>query len=820
MARTKLQKIVIIGSGPNEIGMDTELETATLQTIQELHKAGKEVTFVSNNANSVAGDYLDPEHFIISNLDANSLITILRNNEFDGLIPTLGGTPIFQLLHQLDEAGIFNQLNIRVLGVSLKTIANTQNPEALNRILQNIHEPYIPTNILSDTNEVLKFVRRIGYPVIVKPVAAITNNNRMRCENEHQLKQMLASAFRISTTHQVAVEKSIVGFKEIEMTVIRDNENTRMLICAAEDFNPVGVHAGDSIVFTPTQTLTDQEFQAIRSSALRIVQEFKIRGICHIQFALNQSTGNYYVIRVNPYFDRTTAFAARATGYPVALVCTQISFGRNLRSITIPGLRQHDSLALIEPTLDHIAVRFPTFSFASFANANQELNTRMKSTGSVIAFGRSTEEATLKAIRSVDSTTTSEQAALDESRLNEGQLINVLVHPTAGEVFYLLEAIRRGYQVEELAELTKIDAFYFYKLIHIVQIEKKLRKHPFDVDVLRNAKYYGYGDSQIAQLWKCSDKKVRDFRETNQIRPTFKGIEPTAGEFPYNNRSYYTTFETENESQISEKPKVFILGTANNQVGTNAAAEYVTVHTIQACQKLGFETILINNNPSAISILPRLADKLYLEPLTVENCLNIMNSEQPDFVIAQGKWQIVTDLETAGVKITQLPLSRTSRAENVESNYLVVAEKMEEKQRNLGCFDTAEDASLHFPSSAKKQISNKLQHISLSELSKQEDGIYSVMFKQEGSHLIVTGTIPLAIQDIPFMTYALNYDIVADMVKLILKRSNCESPLKLTSQNVHLKLEHVFPYNQLQIPEPQNPPFSLAIGARITSTKL
>ncbi|MDV7719117.1 ATP-grasp domain-containing protein [Pediococcus ethanolidurans] len=819
MARTKLQKILIIGSGPNEIGVDTELETATLQTIQVLHEAGKEVTFVSNNANSVAGDYLDPDHFVISDLDANSLINLLRNNDFDGLIPTLGGTPTFQLLHQLDEAGIFEQLNIRILGVSLKTIANTQNPEALNRILQNIHEPYIPTNILNETNEVLKFVRRIGYPVIVKPVAAISNNNRVRCENEHQLKQILASAFRISTTHQVAVEKSIVGFKEIEMTVIRDNENTRMLICAAEDFNPVGVHAGDSIVFTPTQTLTDQEFQAIRSSALRIAQEFKIRGICHVQFALNQSTGNYYVIRVNPYFDRTTAFAARATGYPVALVCTQISLGKNLRNITIPGLRQHDSLALIEPTLDHIAVRFPTFSFASFANANQELNTRMKSTGAVIAFGRSTEEAILKAIRSVDSTTTSEQAALDESRLNEGQLINVLVHPTAGEVFYLLEAIRRGYQVEELAELTKIDAFYFYKLIHIVQIEKKLRKNLFDASVLRKAKFYGYGDSQIAQLWKSSDEKVRKFREKNQIRPTFKGIEPTAGEFPYNNRSYYTTYETENESQISEKPKVFILGTANNQVGTNAAAEYVTVHMIQTCRDLGFETILINNNPNAISILPRLADKLYIEPLTVENCLNIINSEQPDYVIAQGKWQIVNDLSAAGVKITQLPLSRTSRAENVESNYLVVAEKNGDKQRNLGCFYTAADASLHFPSMASKQIATKLQHITQSEIRKQDEGIYSVMFKQEGSHLIVTGTIPLAVQDIPFMTYALNYDLVADMVKLSLNYSDCESKLKLTSAGTQLKLEHVFPYEQLQIPQPQNAPFSLAIGAKITRTQ-
>ncbi|AMV62123.1 carbamoyl-phosphate synthase large subunit [Pediococcus damnosus] len=818
MARTKLQKILIIGSGPNTIGVDTELEAAALQTIQELHQVDKEVTFITNNANSVIGNYLDSDHFIISNLDANSLIAILRNNEFDALIPTLGGAPVFQVLHQLDEAGIFEQLNIRLLGVSLRTIANTQNPESLNRILKNIHEPYIPTNILNDADAVLKFVHRIGYPVILKPVAAISNSSRMRCENEHQLKQMLASTFRISTTHQVAVEKSIVGFKKIEMTLIRDNENTRMLICAAEDFNPVGVHAGDSVVFTPTQTLTDQEFQAIRTSALRIVQEFKIRGICHIQFALNTVTGNYYVIRVNPYFDRTTAFAARATGYPVALVCTQISFGRNLRNIKIPGLRQHDSLALIEPTLDHIAVRFPTFSFASFANANQELNTRMKSTGSVIAFGRSTEEALLKAIRSVDSTTTSEQAALDESRLNEGQLINVLVHPTAGEMFYLLEAIRRGYQVEELSELTKIDAFYFYKLIHIVQIEKKLRKNPFDASILQNAKYYGYGDSQIARLWKCSDKKVREFRHTNHIEPTFKGIEPTAGEFPYNNRSYYTTFETENEAQISEQPKVFILGTANSQVGTNSAADYVTVHTIETCQNLGYETVLINNNPGAISILPKLADKLYLEPLTVENCLNIINSEQPDFVIAQGKWQIVTDLSEAGVDITQLPLSRTSRAENVDSHYLVVGRKSGDTERNLGCFQTDQDDSLRFPSQADPQILKKIEHISQSELRKQSDGIYQIMFKQEGTHLIVTGTIPLAIQDIPFMTGVLNYDLVDDLVRMALGKPEGDNMVEIPNTEGQLKLDHIFPYEQLQIPIPKNPPFSLAIGAKISKS--
>lgn len=817
MARTKLQKILIIGSGPNEIGVDTELETATLQTIQELQANGKEVSLVSNNANSVAGSYLDEQHFIISQLNANALIKVLRKHEFDGIVPTLGGAPVLQVLHQLDEAGIFEELNIRLLGISLRTIANTQNPENLNRILQNIHEPYIPTSILGDTKEVLKFVHKIGYPVIIKPVAAISNSNRLRCENEHQLKQLLASAFRISTTHQVAVEKSIVGFKEIEATVVRDNENTRMLICAAEDFNPVGVHAGDSIVFTPTQTLTDQEFQAIRSSALRIAQEFKVRGVCHVQFALNQATGNYFVIRVNPYFDRTTAFAARATGYPLALVSTQINLGHNLRNIKIPGLRQHDSLALIEPTLDHIAVRFPTFSFASFANASQELDTQMKSTGAVIAFGRSTEEALLKAVRSVDSATTSEQAALDESRLNEGQLINVLVHPTAGEIFYLLEAIRRGYQVEELSELTKIDAFYFYKLIHIVQIEKNLRKNFFDINVLKNAKYYGYGDSQIARLWKCSDKKVREFREQNHIQPTFKGIEPTAGEFPYNNRSYYTTFETENESQISERPKAFILGTANNQVGTNSAAEYVTIRAIKTCQELGFETILINNNPSAVSILPRMADKLYLEPLTVENCLNIINSEQPDYVIAQGKWQIVTDLIEAGIEITQLPLSRTSRAENVESQYLVVAEKVNTQVFNLGCFYTAEDASLHFPSSVGGQITKKIQHITQSEIQKQQDGIYQVMFKQEGSHLVVTGITPLAIQDIPFMTYALNHDLTADLIRLVFNRLD-DAVVKTINpvQDRQLTLEHVFPYEQLEIESPQNPPFSLAIGAKIS----
>lgn len=813
MARIRSKRILIIGAGPTQIGRDTESEAAAIQIIQNFSEAGRDLFYVTNDANSIIPQLNYDVKFIVAELTVNSLIQILRENDIDIILPVVGNTVALQLCEQLNESEVLKELNIRTMGVTTTTIHNINNPELMNKVLRHIKEPTIPTTVVDTAANAIKFAKRVGFPVLIKPIASLTKTNRIKCDNEHQLVEMLEPAFKVSTTNQIAVEKSVVGYKEAEMTVIRDAEGSKLLINGAENFNPVGVHSGDSIIFSPTQTLTDIEFQSLRTAALKIAEVLKIKGVCHVQFALDPTDGKHFVTRVNPFFDRTSAFASRATGYPIANVVSKILLGQNLREIEISGVEKHDSLALIEPAMDHVAVRFPTWSFASFKNANQELNTKMKSTGAVMAFGRSAEEALQKAIRSVDSTTTAEQAALDESELSEAQLINVLIHARAGEVYYLLEALRRGYTVDELAEMTHIDAFYFYKLRHLVKLERRLRDNHFDADTLKEAKYFGFGDTQIAHLWHVRSDEVRDFRlKQAKVFATYKGVEPTAGEFPYLTNTYYSTFEDEDEAVRTVGKKILILGTANSQVGTNSAAEYTTFQTIKKCQELGYKVILINNNPNALTFIPKLADKIYLEPLTVENCLNIIHQEKPDKIVAQGKWEIVTQLVLRGIKIEQLPLSRTTRSENIEADFMAVVSEINGKSNLFGIIGI-DDEKMFVPIDVPEPINQQIHSIVMEECENlTTNGIYSIIISNNEGDLKVSSSVPMAIQDLPFLSYVFNQDFAGMITEIMVNGTfNVEDKPMILD---HHHYSHVYPYEQFGLTRPQNTPFSLAIGAK------
>ncbi|TLQ04184.1 ATP-grasp domain-containing protein [Pediococcus stilesii] len=816
MARIRSKKILIIGAGPTQVGRDTESEAAAIQIIKNFAEAGRNLYYVTNDANSIIPQLKYDVEFLVDDLTVNSLIQILRENDIDIILPVVGNTVALQLCEQLNESEVLKELNIRTMGVTTTTIHNINNPELMNKVLRHIKEPTIPTTVVETANSAIKFAKRVGFPVLIKPIASLTKTNRIKCDNEHQLVEMLEPAFKVSTTNQIAVEKSVVGYKEVEMTVIRDAEGSKLLINGAENFNPIGVHSGDSIIFSPTQTLTDIEFQSLRTAALKIAEVLKIKGVCHVQFALDPTDGKHFVTRVNPFFDRTSAFAARATGYPIANVVSKILLGQSLREIELSGVQKHDSLALIEPAMDHVAVRFPTWSFASFKNADQELNTKMKSTGAVMSFGRSAEEALQKAIRSVDSTTTAEQAALDESELSEAQLINVLIHARAGEVYYLLEALRRGYTVDELAEMTHIDAFYFYKLRHLVKLERQLREHHFDADVLKEAKYFGFGDTQIAHLWQVRSDQVREFRiKQAKVFATYKGVEPTAGEFPYLTNTYYSTFEDEDEAIRTVGKKILVLGTANSQVGTNSAAEYTTFQTIKRCQDLGYKVILINNNPNALTFVPDLADKVYLEPLTVENCLNIIHQEKPDKIVAQGKWEIVSQLVLRGVEIDQLPLSRTTRSENIDADYMAVVSEIN-GQANLFGVIGINDENMFVPIEASPKIKRQFKAVVMEECKNlTANGIYSIILRKNDDLLEVSSSVPMAIQDLPFLSYVLNQDFAGMITEIIL--TGAFQIKNYPMMGAKYRYTHVYPYDQFGIKQPQNTPFSLAIGAKFLS---
>ena len=805
---------MFIGAGPSQIGRDTETDSAALQIIHEFLANDKEVFYASDDANSVMAQFDAAIHFIPVHLTVNKLIDIIREHEIDTIVPVVGNVLALQLCEQLNKTNVLKDLNVRIIGVTTTTIHNINNPELLNKVLRHIKEPTIPTTVVENEVGAVDFAKHVGFPVLLKPIASLSKTNRIKSDNIHQLVDQIHNGLMVSSTNQMAVEKSVVGYKEIEMTVIRDAEGSKLLINGAENFNPVGVHSGDSIIISPIQTLTDTEYQNLRTSALKIAEVLKIKGVCHIQFALDPMSGDYFVTRVNPFFDRTTSFAARCTGYPIAKVVSKILLGQLLRDIQVSKYQENEGLALIEPTLDHIAIRFPTWSFASFKNANQELNTKMKSTGAVMAIGRSVEEALQKAIRSVDSTTTAEQAALDESELSEAQLINVLIHARAGEVYYLLEALRRGYTIDELAEMTNIDAFYFYKLNHLIKVEKDLREHPFSPEALQHGKYFGFGDTQIANLWETTPDKVRDFRlhEAN-LHATYKGVEPTAGEFPYLINTYYSTFEDEDENQVQKAPKVLILGTANSQVGTNSAAEFTTFETIRQCKKMGYQVVLINNNPNALTFVPELTDKIYLEPLTVENCLNIIYQEKPDKVIAQGKWEIVNQLVARDVPVIQLPLSRTTRSENINADYMAIVCRVNGKYHYFGSVGIDNDKLYSLVDLPENRQAAMERVLKAEYPNLKGNGLYSILLKQyPGNTFKVLSSVPMAIQDLPFLSYIFKQNFAGIITEIMVKGTASFQPEEAIQQVI--KYEHVYPYAQFGLTQPQNPPYSLAIGTK------
>ena len=673
--RTDIKKIMVIGSGPIIIGQAAEFDYSGTQACLALREEGYEVVLVNSNPATIMTDTSIADKVYIEPLTVESVSRIIRKEFPDAILPTLGGQVGLNMALSLAKSGILDELNIELLGTKLNSIEQAEDREKFKELCQKLGEPVPPSTSVKTVQEALDFGDKIGYPIIVRPAFTMGGTGGGICNDRVELAKIAKNGLELSPVTECLIERSIAGYKEVEFEVMRDHDDNAMIVCCMENFDPVGIHTGDSIVFSPSQTLSDKEYQMLRDCSLKLIRALKIEGGCNVQLALDPNSFNYDVIEVNPRVSRSSALASKATGYPIAKMAAKIAVGLTLDEIKNPVTGT--TFAEFEPALDYVVCKIPRWPFDKFAKANRELGTQMKATGEVMAIGRTAEEAFQKAVRSLeidqkDFYSTEAHDASDE------ELENKLVKAQDDRLFYLAEAFRRGYSMSDVHELTKIN-FYFLDIVkHIVDLEKSIAAGPDDLAVLKNAKKYGFSDHTIANLWHEDEDHVRNLRKRNHLLPVYKMVDTCAGEFVSETPYFYSTYDTENESEKTAKKSVLVVGSGPIRIGQGVEFDYATVHCVKALQKMGYEAIVINSNPETVSTDFSVSDKLYFEPLTIEDVLNVCDLEQPEGVIIQFGGQtsinLAAGLEKNGVKILGTSVEDLNRAEDRELFDQVVKE--------------------------------------------------------------------------------------------------------------------------------------------------
>ncbi|WLS99826.1 carbamoyl-phosphate synthase large subunit [Lactobacillus helsingborgensis] len=673
--RTDIKKIMVIGSGPIIIGQAAEFDYSGTQACLALREEGYEVVLVNSNPATIMTDTTIADKVYIEPLTLESVSRIIRKEFPDAILPTLGGQVGLNMALSLAKSGILDELNIELLGTKLDSIEQAEDREKFKELCQELGEPVPPSTSVKTVQEALDFGDKIGYPIIVRPAFTMGGTGGGICNDREELAKIAKNGLELSPVTECLIERSIAGYKEIEFEVMRDHDDNAMIVCCMENFDPVGIHTGDSIVFSPSQTLSDKEYQMLRDCSLKLIRALKIEGGCNVQLALDPNSFNYDVIEVNPRVSRSSALASKATGYPIAKMAAKIAVGLTLDEIKNPVTGT--TFAEFEPALDYVVCKIPRWPFDKFAKANRELGTQMKATGEVMAIGRTAEEAFQKAVRSLE-IDQKDFYSLEAHKASDEDLENKLVKAQDDRLFYLAEACRRGYTMSDLHELTKIN-FYFLDIVkHIVDLEKTIAANPDDITVLKNAKKYGFSDHTIANLWHETEDEVRNFRKDHKLVPVYKMVDTCAGEFVSETPYFYSTYDAENESQKTKKRSVLVVGSGPIRIGQGVEFDYATVHCVKALQKMGYEAIVINSNPETVSTDFSVSDKLYFEPLTLEDVLNVCDLEQPEGVIIQFGGQtsinLAAGLEEHGIKILGTSVADLNRAEDRELFDQVVKE--------------------------------------------------------------------------------------------------------------------------------------------------
>lgn len=666
--RTDIHKIMVIGSGPIIIGQAAEFDYSGTQACLALKEEGYETVLVNSNPATIMTDKEVADHVYIEPLTVATVTRILRQEAPDALLPTLGGQIGLNLAVALNKTGILDEMGIEVLGTKLSSIDQAEDREKFKELMQELGEPVPASLTVATVDQALDFAKTVGYPVIVRPAFTMGGTGGGLANNETELTEIAKNGLELSPATQCLIEKSIAGFKEIEFEVMRDAADNTMVVCCMENFDPVGIHTGDSIVFAPSQTLSDREYQRLRDCALKLISALKIEGGCNVQLALDPNSYDYNVIEVNPRVSRSSALASKATGYPIAKLAAKIAVGLTLDEVKNPVTKT--TYAQFEPALDYVVVKIPRWPFDKFSKADRRLGSQMKATGEVMGIGRTAEEALLKAVASLE-IDQKDLLSREAQEASDRELEAKLVHPQDDRLFYIAEAFRRGYSLDDLHELTQINHYFLDIVAGLVKEEGQIARAGLEPATIRQAKQDGYSDATIAQLVNRSPIAVRNFRKQNGIVPVYKMVDTCAGEFDSATPYFYSTYEAENESKRTDRPSVLVIGAGPIRIGQGVEFDYATVHCVRALQKMGYEAIVINSNPETVSTDFSVSDKLYFEPLTLENVLNVADLEQPIGVIVQFGGQtainLAAGLEENGVKILGTTVKDLDAAEDREA---------------------------------------------------------------------------------------------------------------------------------------------------------
>ena len=668
--RTDIKKVLIIGSGPIVIGQAAEFDYAGTQACLALKEEGYEVILCNSNPATIMTDTQIADKVYMEPLTLEYIAKILRYERPDAIVPGIGGQTGLNLAVQLERKGVLKECGVQLLGTSSRSIERAEDRELFKEMCESIGEPVIPSQITYNLDEAKQAAKTIGYPVVLRPAFTLGGTGGGFANNEEELVDIGSNAFKLSPVHQVLIEKSVKGFKEIEFEVMRDSNDTAITICGMENVDPVGVHTGDSIVVAPILSLNDHDLKMLNDSAIKIIRELKIEGGCNVQFALNPTSSEYYLIEVNPRVSRSSALASKASGYPIARVTAKIAMGMALEDIPVAG-----GTAAIEPSLDYIVAKFPRFPFDKFADAPNTLGTQMKATGEVMGIGSNLEECCLKSVRSLETGVCHFHLPKFDSWTDD-ELYSYISEFRDDNVYAIFELLRRGASIEKLHEVTMITELFLESFKKIVDMENTIKANKGDIETLKAAKIMGFSDKFISSLWDIPEVDIYNTRKANGITPIFKMVDTlhTGKYIAY----LYSSYTGTNASRLSDKRKIVVLGAGPIRIGQGVEFDYSTVHAVQTIKRAGYEAIIVNNNPETVSTDYTTADKLYFEPLTPEDVMAIIDFEQPEGVIAslggQTAINLAQPLMDRGVKIIGTDCEAIERAENRDSFNAIIKE--------------------------------------------------------------------------------------------------------------------------------------------------
>lgn len=662
---TSINKILVIGSGPIVIGQAAEFDYSGTQACQALREEGYNVILANSNPATIMTDHTVADKVYMEPLSVEFLTKIIRKEQPDAILPTLGGQTGLNMAVALDETGILAKYNVELLGSSLEAIQNAEDRDLFRTLMHELNEPVPESRIVNTVDQALDFADEIGYPLIVRPAYTMGGTGGGMCYNELDLREITRNGLSLSPVNQCLIERNIAGFKEIEYEVMRDKNDQAIVVCNMENVDPVGIHTGDSIVVAPSQTLSDREYQLLRNASLKIIRALKIEGGCNVQLALDPKSFNYFIIEVNPRVSRSSALASKATGYPIAKVAAKIAVGLTLDEIINPITGK--TYACFEPSLDYVVTKIPRFPFDKFTTGDRNLGTQMKATGEIMSIGRNFEESLLKGVRSMDIGTEDLWLKSVED-LSMDVLKQRLTKADDERLFVLAEVLRRGMTIDEIFDHTKIDRFYLVKISRLIVLENVLREQIGDLELLETAKKVGFSDAHIARLWETTVDAVYALRSEHNLVPVYKMVDTCAAEFESETPYFYSTYEDENESIPSDRKKILVLGSGPIRIGQGIEFDYATVHSVLAIKEMNYEAIIMNNNPETVSTDFSISDKLYFEPLTLEDVMHVIDLEKPEGVIVQFGGQtainLAEGLERRGVEILGTNLEAIDKAED------------------------------------------------------------------------------------------------------------------------------------------------------------